>query len=104
MTGASDMPGAPCRELKDDSKEPGQSFDLEYFLGRRVGDANCRSMLGDFWKAQVDLNFKCNVLKATVQSAFFRAHALWQATREASQRMNASLCKCVRTDWPVAFH
>ena len=34
-------------------------------------------MLGDFWKAQVNLIFKCNVFKATVQSALPSGFCAW---------------------------
>ena len=42
--GASDMPGAPCGELKDEGKVPGQPFDLEYVLRQREGNANRRGL------------------------------------------------------------
>ena len=42
--GASDMPGSPCRELKDDNKTPGQPSDLEYVLRQREGNANRRGL------------------------------------------------------------
>ena len=39
-----DMSGAPCGELNDDSKIPGQSADLEQVIHQREGNANCRGL------------------------------------------------------------
>ena len=64
--GASDMPGSPCRELKDDNKTPGQPSDLEYVLRQREGNANRRGLECVRW---VYFKFKCNEVKATVQVA-----------------------------------
>ena len=68
--GASDMPGSPCGELKDDNKTPTWNMSFPKERETRIAAAwNAWHMSGVFSKALVYFKFKCNEVKATVQVA-----------------------------------
>ena len=95
--GASDMPGSPCRELKDDNKTPGQPSDLEQVLRQREGNANRRGLECMRWCTSNSSATKSRQLYRLRSSL---ASVLSQDRLEASQRKTFSPWKHARTDRP----